>query len=178
MRVILRLLGTRYGIALVLMVLVLGVVAAFRGVAGTRRADSMAPPIEPVRSTSIAPSAGDDGLMEDDRRSPSLAASAAAEATAAATGFADAWLRHTGVTAEQWRSGLARHATSALLDRLKGVDPLSVPADHTAGTTTLAVRDPALAVATVPLDAGTLRLTLVISGGHWKVDGVDWDRPQ
>jgi hypothetical protein len=29
---------------------------------------------------------------------------------------------------------------------------------------------------TIPLDAGTLTLTLKATDGHWLVDGVDWER--
>jgi hypothetical protein len=28
----------------------------------------------------------------------------------------------------------------------------------------------------IPLDAGTLSLRLVVTEGHWLVDGVDWER--
>jgi hypothetical protein len=52
-----------------------------------------------------------------------------------------------------------------------------VPANAITGQVALVVRDPVLVEATLPLDAGVLRLRLVPSGGHWKVDGVDWERP-
>lgn len=180
MRLVLRLLGTRYGIALVLVLLVFVVVAVFRGVAGTRDTPLVAPPLEPSRSATT-PTAGDDGVAHADvagKPSPSLAEAAATEVKTVTGGFAAAWLRHTGVTSDQWRGGLAPYATPALLAKLKGVDPAGVPAARTTGDIRLTVRDTALTVASVPLDAGTLRLTLVLTGGRWKVDRVDWDAPR
>lgn len=181
MRLVLRFLGTRYGIALILVLLVFIVVGVFRGVAGTRDTPLAAPALEPSRGASGSPAERDDGVAEADvagKPSPTLADAAVTEVKAATSGFAAAWLRHTGVTSDQWRGGLTPYATPSLLAKLKGVDPAGVPASRTTGDIRLTVRDTALTVASVPLDAGTLRLTLVLSGGRWKVDGVDWEAPR
>src|SRR5512142_1694656 len=127
MRPVLRLLGTRYGIAAVLLVLLLAVMTTFRAVSGSRR-EPMAPPIEPSHSVSVAPGGGDDGLAvrgsgsnaaddEDDVRDLKASASAgvSGEVTDTASAFTTAWLRHLGVTADQWYNGLAPYATAALL---------------------------------------------------------------
>lgn len=175
MRLVLRALGTRYGIALVLLVVVLGVVALFRGIAGNEREPTAAP--VPPASPRVA---GNGTPLDTDNRveppSPSIADTTRLEASATALSFTAAWLRHTGVTGAQWRSGLAPYATSGLLDRLAQTDPAVVPADRTDGEVTLIVKDPALLTARIPLDVGILELTLIIVAGHWRVDGISLDR--
>ena len=181
MRAVLRVLGTRYGSALTLVVLVVMVVVAFRGFAGTRGTGPIAPALEPSHAVSVDPS-GDDGLADnadDDpgATQPSLAASATAAVTTAAGHFTTAWLKHTGVTGAQWRAGLTPYATTTLMAKFQDTDPATVPANATTGPATLVVRDPTLVEATTPLDNGTLRLGLIVVSGHWKVDTVNWERP-
>jgi hypothetical protein len=181
MRTALRLLSTRYGAALTIVVLIVMVVGVFRGVAGSRDPGPVAPALEPSPTISTALSGGNDGLTDDldggDTAQPTLTASAAAEVKTVTTRFVAAWLKHNGVTSDQWRAGIAPYATTNLMTNFQDTDPAGVPANATAGDSTLLVRDPAFVEATVPLDNGTLRLGLVVNGGHWKVDTVDWTRP-
>ena len=184
MRPVLRLLNTRYGIALGLTVFLLVVISAFRGVAGSRTAPPMAPALEPSHTVSVEPSGGDDGTVDDlvagepgGLPSVSLAPAAEAEARTVATAFATTWVTHTGVSADQWRAAMARHATTTLMAKLRSTDPSRVPASAVTGTVTLVARDQALVGATLPLDSGRLRLRLVPGNGHWKVDSIDWERP-
>ncbi|MBT8228106.1 MAG: hypothetical protein HKP61_08415, partial [Dactylosporangium sp.] len=76
MRLVLRLLRTRYGAALSLVLLLTMVVLAFRGVEGSHPAPGTAPPLEPSRPVSAEPS-GYDEVVDDpsEPSTPSLAVS-------------------------------------------------------------------------------------------------------
>ncbi|MGC9670325.1 hypothetical protein ACNTMW_27750 [Planosporangium sp. 12N6] len=174
MRPILRLLGTRYGIALILALLVLAVVGIMRGVAGSYR-QTWGTAVESPRS-SIDPTAGNDSLLTPESPAPPVTSPGAPEPAAVATEFVHAWLAHEGVTAEQWRAGFARYATPALRDKLKDTDPARVPAQRATGPVVLQNRAPTFVEASVPLDSGTVRLRLLATNGRWLVDGVDWGR--
>jgi hypothetical protein len=175
MRPVLRLLGTRYGMALVLAVLVLAVVGVMRGVAGSNR-QTLGAAVEPSRSSSIDPTAGDDSVLIPESPSPPYTSPGAADPTIIATNFLKAWLTHDGVTAEQWQAGFAKYATSALRDKLKGADPAGVPAERMTGAAVLQDRGAAYVEAAIPVDSGTVRLRLLATNGRWLVDGVDWER--
>jgi hypothetical protein len=174
MRPVLRLLGTRYGMALVLAVLVLAVVGVMRGVAGSNR-QTLGAAVEPSRS-SIDPTAGNDSLLIPESPAPPFTSPGAAEPTTIATNFLKAWLTHNGVSPEQWQASFAKYATSALRDKLKGADPAGVPAERMTGAVMLQDRGAAFVEAAIPVDSGTVRLRLLATNGRWLVDGVDWER--
>ncbi len=117
MRPVLRLLGTRYGMALLLALLVLGVVGITRAVAGS--------------------TAGNDSLVTPDSPAPPVTSPGAAPPEKVAADFTRAWLTHEGVTAEQWRSSFATFATATLRDSLKDTDPAGVPAQRMTGPVVL-----------------------------------------
>ena len=180
MRTVLRLIGSRYGIALILALLVLGVVGVGKALTGNNRAGV---PVGPVVSPEITPgptgpTLGDDSLIDpvDPTGSvagPSLSPNAPPPSTVASR-FINAWLHHTGVTADQWRASLSPHATSALMTKLKDTDPSGVPASSVTGTIETIDRG-AVIEANVPVNGGTVRLRLIVVNGRWQVDGVDWD---
>jgi hypothetical protein len=183
MRSVLRVLGSRYGIATILAVVVLAVVGlakAFVG-DGTASAPPVGPVVSPV-STAPAPDAslGDDGVDDadddppDESPSPSLSAKAP-NASTVASRFITAWLKHDGVTPEEWRAALKPNATADLIDKLKDTDPTEVPADKVTGDVTVKYQG-SVAAADVPVDGGTVELRLIVAGGRWKVDGIDWDQ--
>jgi hypothetical protein len=91
-----------------------------------------------------------------------------------ASRFMSAWLKHNGVTGEQWRAALKPNATTRLMDELKDTDPADVPADELAGPIQI-VAQGAVTQADVPVNGGTVHLRLVLVKGRWQVDGVDWD---
>jgi hypothetical protein len=103
---------------------------------------------------------------------PSLSAGGPDAATVA-TRFVTAWLKHTGVTGDQWRAGLTPHATPALMAKLAQTDPAGVPASQVVGQVRV-VSHEAVVEALVPVNGGTVTLTLVVRDGRWKVDGIDW----
>ncbi len=177
MRPVLRLLGTRYGMALVLAVLVLAVVGIVRSVAGSYRATTYGPAIEPSPSSSpIDPPAGDVSVLFPESPPPPYTSPGALDPTTVATNFLKGWLAHTGVTPEQWRASFAKYATAALRDKLKATDPAGVPAERMTGTAVLQDRGASYVEAAIPGDSGTVRLRLLATNGRWLVDGVDWER--
>jgi hypothetical protein len=177
MRQVLRLLGSRYGIALILVVVVLGIVGITRAIAGPYRSTSAYPGVEPTRAnTSVDPSAGDDSLVSPETPPPPSTSPGSPEPQSVATSFVQAWLTHDGITADQWRAGLARYATVNLRTKFKDTDPAGVPARRTTGPVVLQSRAATYVEASVPVDSGTVRLRLLANGGRWLVDGVDWER--
>jgi hypothetical protein len=175
MRPILRLLGTRYGLAVLMAVLVLAVVGVMRGVAGSNR-QTLGAAVEPSHSSSVDPTAGDDSVLAPDSPAPPVTSAGAAEPGTVATDFLKGWLTHDGVTADQWRASFARYATVALRDKLKSTDPAGVPAQRMTGTVVVQDRGSAYVQAAIPVDSGTVRLRLLATNGRWLVDGVDWER--
>jgi hypothetical protein len=176
---ILRLLGTRYGIALILAVVVLGIVGVTRGFSGSRPAPPPAAPDVAAGgspSASFDPYAGDDSVQSPEAPPPPVTSPGAATPDTVATNFATAWLHHTGVTAQQWWSGLKPYATQALLAKLKETDPAGVPAERMTGPAQLQNRDVSFVDVAIPLNSGLLRLRLLATAGRWLVDEVDWER--
>lgn len=179
MRPVLRLLGTRYGIALVLTLVVLGVVGTTRAFLGTTtEADRQGPVIELSSTPAVTgPTPGDDSVVEvSETPAPPSVSAGAASAESVAERFMAAWLKHTGVTAEQWRAGLTPHASQNLLTKLKRTDPAGVPADRVTGAMRVDRREATLVQVSVPVDSGTITLRVLTIGGRWQVDGVDWVR--
>src|SRR6266536_4417495 len=161
MRPVLRLLGTRYGIALVLTLLVLGAVGVARAVTGPYRgaAPLAAPAAEPSPTTSsVAATARNDSVPTPESPPPPVTSPGAARPEQVAADFTRAWLNHVGVTGEQWRQGLAKYATTALMAKLKDTDPAGVPAKRITGPVTLQNRASTFVEAIIPIDSGTLRL--------------------
>ncbi|MER7275805.1 hypothetical protein ABT369_15225 [Dactylosporangium sp. NPDC000244] len=178
MRTVLRLLGTRYGIALVLVVVVLIVVGLGRTVLdrgdGHSANDALGPTVAAV-PTSADPyaSLGDDGVDESANPAPSLS-KGAADVSAVATRFAKAWLRKPGVSGEQWRAGLKTDASAELMTDLADTDPADVPTDAITGDVQLQ-NVGAATVARIPAQGGTIVLELQASGGRWLVTSLDWE---
>jgi len=178
MRTVLRLLGTRYGIALVLVLIVLVIVTLGRTVLddGSRRSPSYAPGSTVAAVPASADpfsSLGDDGVDESIAPAPS-ASSGAADAMMVATQFAKAWLRKPGITSEHWRDGLTPNASSELMASLADTDPADVPAATVTGAIQLQIKG-ITTVARVPTESGTIVLGLQIIGGRWQVTSLDWE---
>lgn len=173
-RILTRAFTSRWGIALVIAVLVLGVVGAGRLFSGGGNPTSVLPPASPAPAVSVDPKDDDSIILSEP--SPTISTSpgtAAPEAVAYA--FASAWVHHRGVSAQRWYDALLPHATQDLARTLDGVDPEAVPADRIIGRPELAPIGDGLAEATVTADTGKLRLRLIAPNGHWLVASIDWD---
>jgi hypothetical protein len=179
MRQVLRLIGTRYGAALVLVLLIALVVGFGKLIGGGRHTgyypgQGAAPDSTVAATDSPVP---DDGEIEPSSAPPPPSMSPGApSAQAVAVQFARAWLHHTGVASTQWTQGFAKLSTKSLQERLNGVDPAGVPANQITGDATVIDQDESAVDIGIPMDGGTLALRLLITDGRWLVDGVDWQR--
>ena len=183
MRLVLRFIGNRFGAAATILFVIAVVIVFGKLVGGSRTGTDLGtdsgPPVTSVSTgaTGTTSPEPDDGLGlgPDTSAAPSPSAGAA-NAETVAVDFTKAWLNHHGTTAANWHKGVAKYSTKTLADRLDGVDPGSVPADQMTGSATVAHQESAYVEVTIPLDAGTLVLRMVVSNGRWLVDGVDWQR--
>jgi hypothetical protein len=178
MRQVLRFLGNRYGAALTLIV-VIAVVVGFGKLFMHRPASqpALSPDgVVPAVSATTSPQP-DDGLDEPSQAPPPPSTSPGAPPPqTVAIDFARAWLNHTNISAKDWHTAVAKYATKSLADKLDGTDPASVPASKITGDPSMLSLGPSYLDVTIPLDAGTLTLSLESTDGRWLVAGVDWDR--
>jgi len=178
MRTVLRLLGTRYGIAMVLIVVVLVVVGFGRTIftgGDPSNNDALGPTVAPVTTTPDPfSSLGDDGVQDEPASAAPSLSKGAADANAVATRFAKAWVRKPGVSGEQWRAGLKPDASNELMEGLADTDPNDVPAATITGPTVLEDFGQ-VATAKIPADGGTIVLQLEAINGRWQVTSLDWE---
>ncbi|MEU7903294.1 hypothetical protein [Actinoplanes sp. NPDC049118] len=169
---------SRWGVAIVIAVLVLAIVGVGRFFSDGSTTAPLTDPIPVAPTASIDPSHDDDGVIVNDEPPPSPTTSpGSAEPEAVAYAFAAAWVDHKNVSAKTWHDGLVPNATEDLSDELNGVDPADVPADKVVGRPTLVPIGDGLVNAVVTVDSGKLTLQLVAPDGRWLVDDVDWDGP-
>ncbi len=183
MRQVLRLVGNRYGAAVSILLVIAVVVVFGKLVSGSRTGSPLGSDQGPptiTASTPAEPSASpesDDGLvLGPESSTPPSTSPGAARPETVAVEFAKAWLNHHGISAADWHKGLAKYTTQTLSDRLDGVDPGSVPADQMTAAAAIADQESSYVDVTIPCDAGTLVLRMVVVNGRWLADGVDWRR--
>lgn len=169
MRALLRRIGARTGIS-VMLVVVIAVVVVVARLASPERGPQLPAPV--VVAPSSDPTAGDDGAV---LTSPSPFADDATVAAAAAS-FTVAWLRRT-LPAEAWLNGLRPFATPAMIGKLTGVDPLDVPEVVAPGSPTIRTRSDLYADVRVPIGPDAILLGMTKSGDRWLVDTLDLDEP-
>lgn len=174
---ILRLIGSRYGLAVIGIVLVMIIVGIARALSGTQPLDAVGPPPPPQLSASSSEVLGDDSIATSEPPPTPTAIPGAAAPEKVALDFANAWLKSTNVTSAQWVKGMEPFSTRRLQEQFKDADPTSVPADSVNGPVTIRARDGQLVEADVPVNPGTLKLRILVSNGRWLVDGVSWVRP-
>jgi hypothetical protein len=170
---------SRWGVALVIAVLVLAVVGVGRIFADGTPAAPITARVSPGPTVSVDPSKDDDGVIADDDDPPPSPTTSpgSAEPEAVAYAFAAAWVDHKNVSAKAWHNGLVPNTTQDLSDELDGVDPADVPADRVIGRPVLVPIGDGLVNAVVTVDSGKLTLQLVAPDGRWLVDDVDWEGP-
>jgi hypothetical protein len=169
---------SRWGVALVIAVLVLAVVGLGRVFSDGEPGRPLIGAGSAAPEVSVDPSHDNDGVIVDDE--PPKAAKTSpgtAEPEAVAYAFAAAWVDHKNVSAKTWHDGLLPNATENLSEELDGVDPADVPADRVIGRPALVPVGDGLLNAVVTVDSGELTLQMVAPDGRWLVDGVDWARP-
>jgi hypothetical protein len=168
---------SRWGVAVVLAILVLAVVGIAR-----LFSDGGADGQTPIGRGSPEPALSVDPDEEDSVISPAPPPSprtspGTAQPEAVAYTFASAWVNHKNVTAKAWHDRLVPNATKSLSDELADTDPADVPASRVTGRPELVPVGEGLVDAVVKVDSGKLTLRLVAPDGKWLVDGIDWDEP-
>jgi hypothetical protein len=122
----------------------------------TSVAPTVLPPVRPLTPSTLPPSAAPD---------PALSVAAR---------WAAAWVNHPqGVSAQQWVDGLRPFTTDEYLGVLVGVDPANIPATRVTGeprATKVASRSVQV---TVPTNALTLDVLVVLTDEGWRVAGYD-----
>jgi hypothetical protein len=174
---VLRLLGSRYVLA-VLLVLGIGTIVVIGRALGGPHTPSGVTAAAPSGVPTVAPGASeaDDGLDTVETPPPPSTSPGATPPDKLATEFLTTWLRHTNVTPDTWFAGMRRYMTDKLAGELTGVDPAGVPASRITGKVTLIDHDVTFVEASIPVDSGIVTLRLLATGGTWLVDGVDWTR--
>jgi hypothetical protein len=170
-----RIFRSRWGVAVVIAVLVLAVVGVGRLFSG---GSNTASPVVSVGSPAPAISANpsdDDSIISAEPPPSPTANPGMAEPEAVAYAFAAAWVDHKNVSAKTWHDGILPNATKSLSDELNNVDPADVPASKVVGRPSLVPVGTGLVSAVVTTDSGKLTLRLVAPDKHWLVDGIDWE---
>jgi hypothetical protein len=169
-----RIFRSRWGVAIVLGIIVVAIVGIGRLFAD---GDNERPSLStgsPAPAISINPS--DDDSIVDTAPPPSPSTRPGrAQPEAVAYAFASAWVDHQNVSPKTWRDRLLPNVTTALADKLEGVDPAGVPADRVIGRPSLVPVSATVVNAIVTMDSGKLGLRLTSPDGHWLVDGIDWN---
>jgi hypothetical protein len=173
-----RVIRSRYGIALLLAVVVMSIVGSAKliGTSAGLGGSTVVPPVPSRPAVTVDPSAGDDGVVSTRPPPSPVTSPGTAKPLDVARAFALAWLHHRNVTGDQWRAGLLPHSTEELIGKLAETDPVGVPANRITGDLALIPSGTAYAEVVVPVDSGQLRLRLIAPEGRWLVDGVDWQR--
>lgn len=167
---------SRWGVAVVLAILVLAVVGIGR--LFSDGSDDQAPigRGSPEPALSVNPDDEDSVISPAPPPSPRTSPGTAQPEAVAYT-FASAWVNHTNVTAKAWHDRLVPNATKSLSDELADTDPADVPASRVTGRPELVPVGEGLVDAVVKVDSGKLTLRLVAPDGKWLVDGIDWAEP-
>jgi hypothetical protein len=165
---------SRWGIALVLAILVLAVLGIGRLFADNSDSGSpLGDSGSPAPALSVDPADEDTVISPGPPPQPSTSPGTA-QPEAVAYAFAAAWADHTGVSAKAWHDRLVPNATTSLSDQLADTDPADVPASRVVGRPKLVPVGEGLVDAVVTVDSGKLTLRLIAPEGRWLVDGVDW----
>ncbi|SNY04337.1 hypothetical protein [Paractinoplanes atraurantiacus] len=170
-----RIFRSRWGVAIVLAVIVLAIVGLGRLFAGD--GDDSQPPLgagSPAPAVSIDPSE-DDSIIDTAPPPKPSTSPGRAQPEAVAYAFASAWADHQNITPKAWRDKLLPNATKKLANELAGVDPAGVPADRVLGRPSLVPVGATVVNAVVTMDSGKLSLRLISPNGQWLVDAVDWE---
>jgi hypothetical protein len=173
----LRIIFSRYGIVVIILVLVLGVIA----LASQRRQT----PLDGGNSSdgNAADSSSeafteDDGLATEDCEGDECYPDVELpqEAVDRSVEFAEAWLNPNGYGPDAWYDTIVPFLTDEQAELMQGVDPISVPAKEITGEPT-----PEGAKVAIPMDTGTLTLTMNegsnnSTGLDWLVSAIDWEQ--
>jgi hypothetical protein len=188
MRAALRIVFSRYGIVVIILLLVVGAIALSQGRedfplgsggadGGSTSSDSSSQEVTADDGVAAPPCEGEE-CAEDDSplHDPYEEVELPQEAVDKALGFAAAWVDTAGKSSNAWFQTLQPYMTEDAAELMRGVDPASVPATAITGeaeTDGSEVR--------IPMDTGTLILPMIEGDNDWAEEGwlvsaVDWER--
>lgn len=165
---------SRWGVALVLAVLVFAVVGIGRLFASGGADSPVVGSGSPAPTLSVNPD-DDDSVVSPGPPPLPTTSPGTAKPEAVAYAFASAWADHTNVSAKTWHDRLVPNATKDLSEQLAGTDPEDVPASRVVGRPELVPVGDGLVDAIVRVDSGRLKLRLVAPEGRWLVNEIDWN---
>ncbi|THV41409.1 hypothetical protein [Glycomyces buryatensis] len=174
----LRIIFSRYGIVVIILVLVLGAIAL---ASDNGRTPLTGNDVETDDSTeSSEPSdeiTDDDGFYTEDCEADDCYAAEELpqEAVDRAVEFAEAWLNPNGLDPDAWYDSIAPFLTTDRAELMVGVDPATLPAQSIDGDATTEASK-----VSIPMNTGTLILTMAEgsnswTGGDWLVSAIDWE---
>jgi hypothetical protein len=173
----LRIIFSRYGIVVIILVLVLGVIALASQRRQTPLDDGNSSNGNATDSSSEA-FTEDDGLATEDCEGDECYPDVQLpqEAVDRSVEFAEAWLNPNGYGPDAWYDTIVPFLTDEQAELMQGVDPISVPAKEITGEAA-----PEGAKVAIPMDTGTLTLTMNegsnnSTGLDWLVSAIDWEQ--
>ncbi len=188
MRAALRIIFSRYGIVVIILLLVVGAIALAQGreqfplssgESGGETASSEDSPSQELTADDgiTVPECEGEGCDEDDSplHDPYEEIELPEEAVEKAMEFAEAWVDTEGKSANGWFQGIQPYMTEEAAALMRGVDPVSVPAVEVTGEAEVDGDE-----VRVPMDTGTLVLPMIERSNAWVEQGwlvaaIDWE---
>ncbi|MCC3763935.1 hypothetical protein K3N28_12755 [Glycomyces sp. TRM65418] len=175
----LRIIFSRYGIVVIILLLVLGAIA----LANPRKEAPLDGADSGTEDTTFD-GGGSESLKEDDGIATEAcedddcyaAVELPQEAVDRSVEFAEVWLNPNDYGPGGWYDSIVPYLTTEQADLMQGVDPVSVPAESITGEPT--AEGPKVSI---PLDTGTLTLTMTEGSNNftengWLVSAIDWEQ--
>ncbi|MCH7229363.1 hypothetical protein L0U85_00575 [Glycomyces sp. L485] len=187
MRTALRIIFSRYGIVVIIVLLVVGALALTQGREdfplssggsddGSSASDSPSQELTVDDGITVPECEGDecdgdDSPLHDPYEDEGLPD----EAVEKALEFAEAWIGGEGKDANSWFQSMQPYLTEKAAELMRGVDPSGVPAAEITGE---AETDGGEVL--IPMDTGTLILTMIEGDNSWAsqawlVSAIDWE---
>jgi hypothetical protein len=163
-----RLLGSRYGIAAILLLAVIAVVVI-------AKANSDPNPGNGVNNGSTYSDDAGSGAPNDGMEDPGSDAKPSSNLPAKAVDNAKAFTKayiDTDKSQKDWFAGISPYLTGEKKQELKQTDPSRVPIKEIRGKPELTGNN-----VNFQTDAGLLLLRMVEQDGKWLVDGIDFQNP-
>jgi len=174
----LRIIFSRYGIVVIILILVLGVIALAQQREQTPLDGNDSGTDGSAGDATSEGFTEDDGLATEDCEGDDCypEEQLPQEAVDRSVEFAEAWLNPNGYGATGWYDSIVPFLTDEQADLMQGVDPAAVPAESITGEA--AAEGPKVSI---PLDTGTLTLTMTEGSNNWTENGwlvsaIDWEQ--
>lgn len=174
----LRIIFSRYGIIVIILLLVLGAIALATQREQTPLGGNDSGAESPTGGASSEAFTEDDGLATENCEGDDCypEEELPQEAVDRSVEFAEVWLNPNGYAAGDWYDSIVPFLTAEQADLMQGVDPISVPAKEITGESL-----PEGLKVGIPMDTGTLTLTMTEGSNNWTENGwlvsaIDWEQ--